>query len=33
MAAHDIYQVHPVHLAFVEKCKSMWTKVVIYDFE
>jgi hypothetical protein len=33
MAAHDVYQVHPVHLAFVEKCKSMWTKVVIYDFE
>lgn len=32
LAAHDVYQVHPLHLAFVEKCKSQWAKVVIYDF-
>ena len=31
--AQDEYQVHPRHLAFVEKCKTFWTKVVIYDFE
>jgi Stress responsive A/B Barrel Domain len=31
--AQDKYQVHPQHLAFVEKCKTLWTKVVIYDFE
>jgi hypothetical protein len=31
--AQDEYQVHPRHLAFVEKCKTLWTKVVIYDFE
>ena len=32
MAAHDAYQVHPTHLAFVENCKAFWTKVLIYDF-
>lgn len=32
MAAHDAYQVHPTHLAFVENCKPFWTKVLIYDF-
>ena len=31
--AQDEYQDHPVHLEFVEKCKPLWTKVVIYDFE
>jgi hypothetical protein len=31
VAAHDAYQVDPLHLAFVEKCKSMWTRVQIYD--
>jgi hypothetical protein len=33
MAAHDAYQIHPTHLAFVDNCKTFWTKVVIYDFE
>lgn len=33
MAAHDAYQVHPTHLAFVEACKASWSKVLIYDFE
>ena len=30
-AAHDIYQEHPVHLAFVEKCAHLWERVQIYD--
>ncbi|UYQ92920.1 Dabb family protein [Chitinophaga horti] len=28
---HDIYQVHPVHLNFVETCNQYWEKVVIFD--
>ncbi|HEY1793272.1 MAG TPA: Dabb family protein [Opitutaceae bacterium] len=32
-AAHDAYQVDPVHLAFVEGNKARWTKVLIYDSE
>jgi hypothetical protein len=31
--AHDSYQVDPVHLAFVERNKTSWTKVLIYDSE
>jgi Stress responsive A/B Barrel Domain len=31
--AHDAYQVDPLHLAFVEGNKSVWTKVLIYDSE
>jgi len=31
--AQDDYQDHPLHLEFIEKCKSLWTKVVVYDFE
>jgi hypothetical protein len=31
--AQDEYQDHPLHLEFVEKCKPLWTKVVVYDFE
>jgi hypothetical protein len=31
--AHDAYQVDPVHLAFVERNKDAWTKVLIYDSE
>jgi hypothetical protein len=30
-AAHDRYQVHPTHRRFVERCRSFWTKVLIYD--
>jgi hypothetical protein len=30
-AAHDRYQVHPTHKAFVERCGTFWTKVQIYD--
>lgn len=32
-AGHDIYQQHPIHLAFVENCKHLWDKVLIYDSE
>ena len=31
--AQDDYQDHPQHLEFVKKCNSLWTKVVVYDFE
>ena len=31
MAAHDDYQADPIHLEFIEKCKEMWERVVIYD--
>jgi hypothetical protein len=31
--AQDAYQVHPEHLKFVEQCKTLFAKVVIYDFE
>jgi hypothetical protein len=32
-AAHDAYQPHPVHKAFIETCSHLWTKVLIYDSE
>lgn len=33
VAAEAAYQVHPLHLAFVETFKTFWTKVQIYDSE
>ena len=27
----EVYQVHPLHKAFVEKCSHLWAKVVVYD--
>jgi hypothetical protein len=30
-AAHDAYQVHPVHDRFRERCAGAWKKIVIYD--
>jgi len=33
MAAHDAYQVDPVHRAFVEEFGGDWERVVIYDAE
>lgn len=30
-AAHDEYQVHPVHDRFREECGSFWSRVLIYD--
>ena len=31
MDAHDHYQADPIHLEFIDKCKIMWKRVVIYD--
>jgi hypothetical protein len=31
VAAHDAYQVDPIHLAFIAACKAFWTRVQIYD--
>lgn len=31
--AHNAYQVDPVHKAFIERFKSYWTRVQIYDAE
>ena len=33
VAAHDAYQVDPIHLAFVNQFKTFWTRVQIYDAE
>lgn len=33
MAAHDAYQVDPLHKAFLEQFSTSWEKVVIYDSE
>ncbi|GAB4021023.1 Dabb family protein [Spirosoma koreense] len=30
-AAHDAYQVHPTHKAFVDACSHLWERVQIYD--
>ena len=29
--AHDRYQVHPVHLAFVTNCSRFWRRVIVHD--
>ncbi|MDB6093028.1 MAG: Stress responsive alpha-beta barrel domain protein [Verrucomicrobia bacterium] len=31
VAGHDLYQVDPLHKAFLEQFRSYWTKVQIYD--
>ena len=33
MAAHDAYQVDPLHTAFVQQFSGHWQRVVIYDAE
>ncbi len=33
IAAHDAYQIDPIHLAFVNGFKTFWNKVQIYDAE
>jgi hypothetical protein len=33
VAAHNAYQVDPVHLAFVARFNSFWTRVQVYDAE
>lgn len=32
-ADHDAYQVHPDHDVFVERWKSSWARVQVYDIE
>ena len=27
----DTYQTHPIHLNFVDTCKHLWEKVIVYD--
>lgn len=29
--AQDSYQTDPIHLKFVEECKHLWSKVIVYD--
>ncbi|MGV3508119.1 MAG: Dabb family protein [Sphingobacteriaceae bacterium] len=31
LAGHDVYQVHPIHQAFLDKFRILFDKVVIYD--
>lgn len=28
---HDVYQDHPDHHAFVDACKDLWDRVIVYD--
>lgn len=30
-ADQDSYQVDPLHLKFVEECRRLWKKVIVYD--
>ncbi len=30
-ADQEVYQDHPLHLAFIEKCAHLWERVVVYD--
>lgn len=30
---HNAYQIHPDHDVFVDKCKDLWDRVVVYDSE
>ena len=31
--AHDAYQIHPIHEAFVKNCQKYWNRVQVYDSE
>jgi len=31
LADQEIYQDHPLHLAFVKNCAHLWNRVVVYD--
>ena len=33
LAAHDAYQIHPIHDAFHSRCAKYWTKVAVYDVD
>jgi hypothetical protein len=30
---HDVYQVHPLHQAFLKRFSTFWSRAVIYDYE
>lgn len=32
MEDHEIYQTHPIHLQFIDKCAHLWHKVQVYDY-
>lgn len=32
-AAEEVYQTDPIHLNFVDTCKDLWERVVVYDSE
>ena len=31
VAGQDAYQVHPIHVKFVENYSHLWSKVIVYD--
>lgn len=31
-AGHDVYQDHPLHYEFIERNKTNWKRVQVYDF-
>ncbi len=31
LAAQEVYQDHPLHLAFIAQCAPLWERVVVYD--
>ncbi|WP_316737739.1 Dabb family protein [Pedobacter aquatilis] len=31
LAAHDVYQVHDIHKAFLDEFRALFEKVIIYD--
>jgi hypothetical protein len=31
LAGHDVYQVHPIHKAFLDSYREWFAKVIIYD--
>jgi len=33
VADQEAYQAHPLHLAFVEECGDLWSRVQVYDSE
>jgi hypothetical protein len=33
VAAHDAYQVDPIHDAFHDRCAKYWQKVAVYDID
>ena len=33
LSDHEDYQVHPIHLEFVEKCGHVWERVKVYDYQ